>query len=89
MPNIKSAAKRVKTSEIRNLRNRQMKSVIKTKIKRFENDLLEKDLAAAETSYREAVGILDRAARKGTIHKNMASRKKSQLSIALRKAQQG
>lgn len=87
MPNIKSAEKRVRISEKQNLRNRQIKSVIKTRIRHFDTAVQAGDSDTAQTCYREAVSALDRAARKGTIHKNLASRKKAQLSVALAKAQ--
>ncbi len=80
MPNIKSAIKRVKIEEKRNLRNRIVKSRMKTSIKSF-------DAAAAgdnnlDELYRAAVSMVDKAASKGVVHKNMSDRKKAQLALA-------
>lgn len=86
MPNIKSAKKRVRTSETRNLRNRIIKSQMKTSIKKLNEAISEGDLANAETMFKATVGMLDKAALRGTIHKNVANRKKAQLSIALNNA---
>ncbi|PPA71470.1 30S ribosomal protein S20 [Jeotgalibacillus proteolyticus] len=78
MPNIKSAIKRTKTSEARNVQNTQQKSAMRTAVKRFE--------AAVETNadnknelLSSAVKQLDKAAQKGLIHKNNADRKKASL----------
>lgn len=79
MANIKSAAKRVKLTEIRTLRNRARKTAIRTAIRRVETALASDDGAAVEGAYRAACGVLDRAATRGTIHRNKAARKKSQL----------
>ncbi len=78
MPNIKSAIKRVKTSEERNAQNSAVKSAMRTAIKKAEaatvnNDDNAKDLVAT------AVKQLDQAAGKGLIHKNAANRHKSRL----------
>jgi small subunit ribosomal protein S20 len=80
MPNIKSAIKRVKIEEKRNLRNRIVKSRMKTSIKTFETAKAgDKNL---EALYRAAVSMVDKAASKGVVHKNMSNRKKAQLAEA-------
>ena len=86
MPNIKSAVKRARISQDRNLRNRMVKSRLKTSVKKLNVAIETGDLETAETLYRETVGMLDRAALKGTMHRNTANRKKAQLSVALNKA---
>ncbi|WP_456273970.1 30S ribosomal protein S20 [Bacillus sp. AK031] len=78
MPNIKSAIKRVKTSEARNAQNATVKSSMRTAVKKAEaaaqnNDDNAKELVA------QAVKHLDKAAQKGLIHKNAADRSKSRL----------
>ncbi len=80
MPNIKSAIKRVKIEEKRNLRNRIVKSRMKTSIKAF--DAAKVDDKNLEALYRAAVSMVDKAASKGVIHKNMSNRKKAQLAEA-------
>lgn len=86
MPNIKSAKKRVITSEKRAERNKAVKSELKTTIKSFDAAVAGDDKAAVDTAFRKAVKMVDRAAAKGVIKKNTASRKKSQLAIKVNKA---
>ena len=63
-----------------------LKSQLKTSIKNLTAAVTEGDTDSAETIYRTTVGILDRAVLKGTMHKNTANRKKSQLALVLNKA---
>lgn len=78
MPNIKSAIKRVKTSELRNAQNTTAKSAMRTAVKKAEAAITVNDGAAKE-AYASAASHLDKAAAKGLIHKNAAARKKSRL----------
>ena len=83
MPNIKSAIKRVKVNEKKNLRNRMIKSAMRTTIKKFE-------VAVAGGSsdpklLSQTQGSIDRAASKGVIHKNAANRKKARLAKRMAK----
>lgn len=80
MANIKSALKRVKVSEKQNLRNRMVKSALKTTIRRYDEALQSGDAAVADAAYIKAVKTVDQAAGKGVIHKNAANRKKAQLA---------
>ena len=83
MPNIKSAIKRVEVTKTKNLRNRRVKSALKTLAKKYNALVEEKDAAAVEKALRVNSGAIDRAAAKGIIHKNAANRKKAQLARAL------
>jgi len=83
LPNIKSAKKRVKVEKRNNLRNRSIKSEIKTAIKNFEAVIAEKKADEGAKLLREASGIIDKAVLKGTVHKNYAGRKKSALAKKL------
>ena len=83
MPNIKSAKKRVRTSAKNNLRNRAIKSSLKTIIKKFDQAVSENNGDKASALLKEANSALDKAASKGTIHKNKADRKKAQLAKSL------
>ena len=85
MPNIKSAIKRVKVTEKKNLRNRIVKSAMKTQIKKFEKALVTSPVSAAAILSATA-GQIDRAASKGVIHRNAANRRKSRLALRLNKA---
>ena len=78
MPTHKSAKKRLKTNEKSNIRNRAVKSHVRTLVKNAE-------ASVDEASLKEAVSVLDRAARKKVIHPNKASRMKSRLAKAVQK----
>ena len=78
MPNIKSAIKRVKTNERLNTQNAQAKSAMRTAVKKADTAALNNDENAKDL-IKTAIQQLEKAASKGLIHKNAASRKKSQL----------
>ena len=83
MPNIKSAKKRVKVSEIKTLQNKMVKTALKTAMKKYETAVASGDKEAAVKAYALAVKKLDVAAAKGLVHKNNAARKKSQYTLLL------
>ena len=85
MPNIQSAIKRVKVSEKKNLRNRMIKSGVKTAVKKYETALTA-DTAAAAAQLPKTASAIDKAVSKGVMHKNTANRKKARLAKALAKA---
>lgn len=81
MPNIKSAKKRLRQSAKRRIRNRDVRSSIRTLIKK----LLDTESAdEAEVLYRQVSSMLDRAARKGLIARNAVDRRKARLSRYVR-----
>ena len=84
MPNIKSAKKRVKVTAKKNLRNRMVKSGVRTSLKKFEAALA--DPATANVQLTATTSAIDKAASKGVIHKNAANRKKARLAKQLNKA---
>ena len=73
MPNIQSAKKRVKVSEKKNLRNRMIKSGVKTAVRKFNEQETAEQYAATTSA-------IDKAVAKGIIHKNAANRKKARLA---------
>ncbi len=83
MPNIKSAKKRVKTTQTKTLQNKMFKSSFKTAIKKYTAAVEAGDKALASSLYKDAVKIVDRAAAKGIIHANTAARKKSRFTLML------
>ena len=83
MPQIKSAIKRVKTSEKSHLRNISYKSKIKSSIKRFNLALSEKNKEESIKYFKDAVAILDKSVNKGILPKNTTSRQKSSLTKKL------
>ena len=82
MPNIKSAKKRVKVIKAKTLRNKMIKSNLKTVLKKADAATDDK-----EAVIRNAIKKVDQAAAKGIMHKNKAARKKSQLAKKLNAAQ--
>jgi small subunit ribosomal protein S20 len=85
MANIKSAIKRAKTNEIARMRNKAVRTNLKTVEKQFMAAVSEGDAAKAQNAFNAAAKRLDQAVAKHVIHKNVASRKKSQLAKALNK----
>ena len=80
MANIKSQIKRNRTNEKRRLRNKAVKSELKTAVRRFREAADSGDQAAATTALRSATKLLDKAASKGVIHKNQAANRKSAMA---------
>ena len=85
MPNIKSAIKRVKVTEKKNLRNRMIRSAMKTNVKKYETAVAAGEADAAMLS--ATASAIDKAAAKGVISKNAANRKKARMAKRLAKAE--
>lgn len=79
MANIKSQIKRIKQNERRRLRNKSVRSSVKTTIRKFREAAEAGDKARAEELARHAGRLLDKAASKGVLHKNTAANKKSAI----------
>lgn len=79
MPNIKSAKKRVRVTETKTLRNKAIKSDLKTAIKKADAAAANND-ANVNEAVTAAIRKVDKACAKGVMHKNKAARKKSQLA---------
>lgn len=80
MANIKSQIKRNRQNEKRRLRNKAVKSSLKTAIRKFNTAVEAGDAATAGTLLRDASRRLDQAASKGVIHKNQAANRKSAIA---------
>jgi small subunit ribosomal protein S20 len=78
--NIKSQIKRNRTNEKRRLRNKAVKSELKTYVRRTREAIAEGDKEKAATALRVAARKLDKAVSKGVIHKNQAANRKSALA---------
>jgi len=85
LPNIKSAKKRVLVSEKKNLRNRMVKSAVRTSVKKFDAAVAA-DPTTANVQLTATTSAIDKAVAKGVIHKNAANRKKARLAKQLNKA---
>ena len=79
MANIKSQIKRNKQNEKARLRNKSVKSSLKTAVRRFREAADAGDTAKAQELAREAGRALDKAASAGIIHKNQAANRKSAI----------
>ena len=80
MANIKSQLKRIKTNEKARLRNKAVKSSLKTSIRKFRAAADAGDAAKAQEALQSASRQLDKAASKGVIHTNQAANKKSAMA---------
>jgi small subunit ribosomal protein S20 len=81
--NIKSQIKRNRQNEKRRLRNKSVKSALKTSVRKFNEAAATGDIEQATALLREAARKLDKAASKGVIHKNQAANRKSAIAKRL------
>jgi small subunit ribosomal protein S20 len=80
MANIASQKKRILRSERERLENRQYTSAIKTYFRRLEALVKESDGAAIEAEHRRLVRTIDKAVKRGALHRNTGARKKSRAA---------
>ena len=85
MANIKSAKKRILVIETKTLRNKMVKSKVKTLVKKVDAAVAAADKTAATAALKNATVAIDKAAAKGIFHKNTAARKVSRLAKAVNK----
>ncbi len=83
MANIKSAKKRILVIQTKTLRNKSIKSKVKTYIKKVEVAIAEGNKEAAQAALNNAISEISKAASKGIYHKNTAARKISRLTKAV------
>jgi small subunit ribosomal protein S20 len=81
--NIKSQIKRIRTNEKARLRNKSVKSSLKTAVRTFREAADGGDREAAGAALREASRELDKAVSKGVIHRNQAANRKSAMAQKL------
>ncbi len=79
-----SAEKQMRQSQKRRARNRQNLSQLKTQVKKLRAAIAEGDAKAAQALLPATVGQIDKAAKKGVVHDNAASRYKSRLTRKVR-----
>ena len=84
MANTTSAKKRIRSNERKHERNTIYRSRVKTMVKKAEQSIFSG--SPDEATIREAISSLDKAAGKGSIHKNNAARRKSRLMKKLNAA---
>ena len=88
MANIRSAEKRNRQAQKRRTRNVQVRTSLKSAVKKARDAIAQGEPAAAKQGLQLASRALDRAASKGVIHKNAASRRISRLAKAAAKRAQ-
>ena len=82
MANIKSQKKRILTNEKARLRNKAVKSELRTTIRQFREAVASGDGEKAQAALKLASKKLDKAVSKGVIHKNQAANRKSAIAKA-------
>jgi small subunit ribosomal protein S20 len=85
MPRRKSSIKRKRADKKRHVRNLKVKKELKNIIKKFQTLLSTDKAAEAKSLLAQVFSKLDKAAKKGVIHKNEAYRRKSRLSLKVLK----
>ena len=80
MANIKSQIKRNRQNEKARMRNKAVKSSLKTAIRKFHTAADAGDVETAGVELRKAGRALDKAASKGVVHKNQAANRKSAIT---------
>jgi small subunit ribosomal protein S20 len=80
MANIHSQKKRILRSERERLENRNYTSAIKTYFRRLEAAVQGKDESTADSEHRELVSTIDKAVKRGALHRNTGARKKSRAA---------
>jgi small subunit ribosomal protein S20 len=83
MANTKSAEKSARQSEKRNARNAAVITAIKSRQKKLRSTISSGDAAAAKVQFDDLSSALDKAAKRGIIHRNVANRRKSRLNKAV------
>lgn len=86
MANLKSAIKRVNTNNTKRERNQAVKTNMRTNIKKVEQLIEAKDLENAKAAYNQTVRVIDKAIKKGVVHKNNGIRNKTKLANKLQQA---
>ncbi len=94
MANIKSAEKRIQINERNRLRNKSYKSAVKTLTKKclaqianYEKNRSPEARQEVSKSISAAYSKIDKAVKRGVIHRNQGARKKSQLARALKQVE--
>ena len=85
MPNIKSAKKRVRSSEKQRIGNLAVKTKVKTVRRKTREVLTAGVVETSEKAVRDYSSVLDKAVKRGVIKKNTAIRRKKRAVAALRK----
>jgi small subunit ribosomal protein S20 len=80
--NIKSQIKRNRQNQGRELRNKSVRTALKTDAKKVRGSAVSGDAEGVQAEYRRAARALDKAVSRGVLHKQTAARRKSRLARA-------
>ena len=80
MANIHSQKKRILRTERERLENRRYTSTIKTYFRRLETAVADGDSEAADAAHLRLVSLIDKAIKRGALHRNTGARKKSRAA---------
>jgi small subunit ribosomal protein S20 len=80
MANIASQEKRIHRAERERLENRRYTSSVKTYFRRLEDAVGAGDAERADSEHRELISLIDRAVKRGALHRNTGARKKSRAA---------
>ncbi|MGC8460915.1 MAG: 30S ribosomal protein S20 [Candidatus Dormibacteria bacterium] len=83
--NSRSAKKQIRVSERKRIRNRSIRSAVRTRVTHTRRALSGMDAATLESELKTAVQALDQAAEKGVLHKNNVARRKARLMSQVHK----
>ena len=86
MANIASQEKRIQRSLRERLENRRYTSSIKTYFRRLEAAVTAGDDTAADAEHRQLIKLIDKAVKRGALHRNNGARKKSRAAKLRRRA---
>lgn len=89
MGRIKSAIKNQRKTRRRNLVNRARRSQLRTSLKKMKRLIGKKDVKAVKETIVETVSAIDKAVRKGILHRNAAARRKSRMMKRLNAMEKG
>jgi small subunit ribosomal protein S20 len=84
--NITSQKKRIARTERERLENRRLASSVKTQFKTLEEAIGSGDAATAETEHKLLISRIDKAVRRGALHRNTGARKKARAARLRNKA---
>jgi len=84
LANTAQARKRARQNDAHRLHNASRRSMMRTHVKKVLKAVEAGDKTLAQTSYQEAVSIIDRSAKSGLMHKNTAARAKSRLNARVK-----
>lgn len=89
MPNTLSAKKRLRQNEVQRLKNRSIKTAMRSQIRKVREAITAGNVEQAEQEFRLAAKRLDRAGARNILHRNTVARTKSRLQRLIKKTKQG